>query len=171
MTRSRRAAARAADSGEAPLSDSTASPTRTVAELAGLRRRLASMLYESMLLLGVLALTFLVPYLILGAVAEFTPGGWVLWIHVFAVLGVYFVWYWRRGGQTLAMQTWRLKIVAVDGQLASLGRCWLRYALAWPSVLLFGTGLLWALIDRDRQFLHDRLAGTCIVLLPQQSKS
>jgi len=50
-------------------------------------------------------------------------------------------------------------------------RCWLRYALAWPSVLLFGAGLLWALIDRDRQFLHDRLAGTCVVLLPAPPKA
>jgi uncharacterized RDD family membrane protein YckC len=124
------------------------------------------------LLLGVLALTFLVPYLILGAVASFTPPGWGLWLHVFVVLGVYFVWYWRRGGQTLAMQTWRLKIVdGADGRTASLGRCWLRYALAWPSVLLCGFGLLWALVDRDRQFLHDRLAGTCIVLLPVPPKS
>ena len=140
-------------------------------ELAGFRRRLASMLYESMLLLGVLALTFLVPYLILGAVASFTPAGWLLWLHVFLVLGGYFVWYWRRGGQTLAMQTWRLKIVdASEGRIASLGRSWLRYALAWPSVLLGGIGLLWALVDRDRQFLHDRLAGTCIVLLPAPPK-
>ena len=78
---------------------------------------------------------------------------------------------WRRGGQTLAMQTWRLKIVdASEGRIASLGRSWLRYALAWPSVLLGGIGLLWALVDRDRQFLHDRLAGTCIVLLPAPPK-
>jgi uncharacterized RDD family membrane protein YckC len=154
----------------APCADAGAGG-RPIAELAGLRRRLASMLYESMLLLGVLALTFLVPYLILGQVADFVPPGWLLWLHVFAVLGVYFVWYWRRGGQTLAMQTWRLKIVAgADGRLASVGRCGLRYALAWPSVLLGGVGLAWALVDRDRQFLHDRLAGTCIVLLPVAPK-
>ena len=157
-------------------SPSLSSPTaggaaRPVAELAGLRRRLASRLYESLLLLGVLALTVLVPYLIHGAVASFTPAGWLLWLHVFLVLGGYFVWYWRRGGQTLAMQTWRLKIVdASEGRIASLGRSWLRYALAWPSVLLGGIGLLWALVDRDRQFLHDRLAGTCIVLLPAPPK-
>ncbi len=174
MTRSTRRAATVRQK-HAESSSSSSSPaaanTRPVAELAGLRRRLASMLYESMLLLGVLALTFLVPYLILGAVASFTPPGWVLWLHVFAVLGAYFVWYWRRGGQTLAMQTWRLKIVdEADGRTASLRRCWLRYALAWPSVLLCGLGLLWALVDRDRQFLHDRLAGTCIVLLPAAPK-
>lgn len=145
--------------------------TRLVVELAGLRRRLASMLYESMLLLGVLALTFLVPYLILGAVLQYTPPGWLLWVHVFGVLGGYFVWYWRRNGQTLAMQTWRLKLVDAEGRPLALGSCWLRYALAWPSVLLCGAGLLWALVDRDRQFLHDRLSGSRLVLLPAAAKS
>jgi uncharacterized RDD family membrane protein YckC len=145
---------------------------RTPVELAGLRRRLASMLYESMLLLGVLALTFLVPYLMLGVGFGIAPPGWFAWLHIFVVLGAYFVWYWRRHGQTLAMQTWRLKLVdARDGHHPATARCWLRYALCWPSVLLFGIGLLWALIDRDRQFLHDRLSGTCIVLLPPAAKT
>jgi uncharacterized RDD family membrane protein YckC len=144
---------------------------RPRAELAGLRRRLASMLYESLLLLGVLALTFLVPYLILGVAFGFAPAGWFAWLHIFVVLGLYFVWYWRRNGQTLAMQTWRLKVVrADDGRPLGLGRAWVRYALAWPSVLS-GVGLLWALVDRDRQFLHDRLAGTCVVLLPAPAKN
>ncbi|ANQ86309.1 putative RDD family protein [Azoarcus olearius] len=149
----------------------TAESTRVVVEVAGLRRRLASMLYESMLLLGVLALTFMVPYLVIGALFQVAPPGWLGWLHLFVVLGCYFVWYWRRNGQTLAMQTWRLKIVTADGQPLALGRCWLRYALAWPSVLLFGVGLLWALIDRDRQFLHDRLAGSHVVLLPPAQKA
>ncbi len=142
-------------------------PARLVVEIASLRRRLASMLYESMLLLGVLALAFMLPYLALGIGLDAAPPGWFAWLHIFVVLGAYFVWYWRRNGQTLAMQTWRLRLVdADDGRNLSLGRCWLRYALAWPSVLLCGVGLLWALIDRDRQFLHDRIAGSRIVLLP-----
>mgnify|MGYP002400721028 FL=1 len=124
------------------------------------------MLYESLLLLGVLALTFMVPLLILGIGTDYTPGGGALWIYIFVVLGMYFLWYWRRGGQTLAMQTWKLRIVNSDGKPVSLRQGWIRYALAWPSVLLFGAGLIWALIDKDRQFLHDRLAGTRIVLLP-----
>lgn len=140
-------------------------PERQPAELAGLRRRLASMLYESLLLIGVLALTFLVPLLMLGIGTGYTPDGGVLWVYVFLVLGAYFLWYWRRGGQTLAMQTWKLKIVDLSGNTVSLGQGWLRYALAWPSVLFFGAGLFWALFDREHQFLHDRLAGTRIVLL------
>lgn len=144
---------------------------RQAVELAGLRRRLASMLYESLLLLGVLALTFMVPLLILGAGTNYTPPGGVLWLHVFLVLGAYFLWYWRKGGQTLAMQTWKLRIVTTAGDRVSLKQGWLRYALAWPSVLFFGIGLWWALIDRDRQFLHDRLAGTRIILLPAAPKA
>ncbi|TAH43055.1 MAG: RDD family protein [Betaproteobacteria bacterium] len=144
---------------------------RTTVELAGLRRRLASMLYESLLLLGVLALTFLVPYLLLGMAAGIAPPGWAAWLHIFVVLGCYFAWYWTRHGQTLAMQTWRLKVVnAADGRMPGAAQSWLRYALAWPSLLLFGLGLLWALVDRDRQFLHDRLARTCVVVLPGRPK-
>lgn len=143
---------------------------RTQAELASLRRRLASMLYESLLLLGVLGLTFLVPHLILGVVFQYESPGGLAWLHIFVVLGFYFVWYWRRHAQTLAMQTWKLKVVdAASGRNLTAARCGLRYMLAWPSVLLFGVGLLWALIDRDRQFLHDRVAGSCVVLLPATS--
>ena len=169
MTRAKHkpAAAAAHHPAAAPGAAPAAPAARVVAEYAGLRRRLAAMLYESMLLLGVLALTFLVPWLIVGLALGWAPPGGLAWLHIFAVLGGYFVWCWRRDGQTLAMQTWRLKLVnAADGRLPAPGRCWLRYALSWPSVWLGGVGLLWALVDRDRQFLHDRLAGTCIVLLP-----
>ncbi|MCB1908906.1 MAG: RDD family protein [Rhodocyclaceae bacterium] len=139
---------------------------RLTVELAGLRRRLASMLYEVLLLLGVLGLTFMVPMLIVGVVWHVTPPGWFEWLYIFAVLAGYFIWYWRRGGQTLAMQTWRLKLVdAATGCEVSRAKGLLRYALAWPSVLT-GLGLVWALFDDDRQFLHDRLAGSRIVLMP-----
>jgi uncharacterized RDD family membrane protein YckC len=141
-------------------------PARQQAELATLRRRLASLLYESLLLLGVLALAFMVPNLVAGLLWQATSPGWLAWLHIYLVLGAYFVWYWRRGGQTLAMQTWKLRLVdAASGGAVSLGQAWLRYTLAWPSLLFAGLGLAWAIIDPERQFLHDRLAGTRVVLL------
>lgn len=154
-------------SGAGERSRPPAEGGRTPVELAGLRRRIASMVYEVLLLAGILALTFMVPNLILGVLFAWSMPGWVMWGHVFLVLGAYFVWYWTRQGQTLAMQTWRLRIVnATDGRSPRATTAWLRYVLCWPSLWFFGIGVLWALIDRDRQFLHDRLAGTCIVLLP-----
>jgi len=66
-------------------------------------------------------------------------------------------------GRTLPMQTWRMRLVRRDGGRVEVGRAALRYGLAWLSLLVFGAGFVWAWVDRDRQFLHDRLAGTRIV--------
>lgn len=139
--------------------------------LAGLRRRLAGMLYESLLLLGVLSVGFMLPHLALGAGLGIVLPGPILLLHVFIVLGIYFVWYWRRHGRTLAMQTWKLKLVDRAGGPPSLHQLLLRYALSWPSLLFYGAGLIWAFFDRDRQFLHDRLAGTRVIFVPPTTAS
>ncbi|MDO9450905.1 MAG: RDD family protein [Rugosibacter sp.] len=139
--------------------------------LPSLRRRFASMAYECLLLFGVLSLTFLVPHLLLGIAASTVLPGWALLLHVFIVLGAYFIGYWHFGGQTLAMQTWQLQIVTEDYARPTPARLVLRYLLAVPSIIYFGTGLLWALWDRDRQFLHDRLAKTRIVLKPKHEQA
>ena len=131
--------------------------------LPGLRRRLASMLYECLLLLGVLSVSFMIPQLALGLGFGIVLPGAILWLHLFLVIGAYFTWYWRHGGQTLAMQTWKLQLISVRGSPPEVWQIAVRYLLAWPSVLFFAAGLIWALFDRDRQFLHDRLAGTRIV--------
>lgn len=134
-----------------------------MAQLPGLGRRLACMAYESLLLLGVLSVTFMLPHLAVGLGFGIVLPGWVLISHVFVVLGAYFIWYWHHGGQTLAMQTWKIRLSTPSGAQPSLARLALRYVLAWPSVSYLGAGVLWALFDRDRQFLHDRLAGTRLV--------
>lgn len=124
------------------------------------------MLYEILLLLGVLSVTFILPHILLGVMAGRSAGPAIVQMHFFAVLLVYFVWFWLHGGQTLAMKTWKLRIVdAAGGHLRPL-QAILRYMAAWPSVLLFGVGILWALFDRDRRFLHDRIAGTRVVFEP-----
>lgn len=127
------------------------------------RRRLGSMLYDSLLLLGVLIVGVVVPHILFGFITGLMVSGAWLWLHVFVLIGIYFIWYWRHGGRTLAMQTWKIKLTDMRGQPPSYASATLRYLLAWPSLLVFGGGILWALVDRDRQFLHDRLAGTQIV--------
>lgn len=140
-----------------------ASATAPRDALPGLRRRIASMAYESLLLLGVLSVSFMLPHLALGMAFNIALPGWILLSHVFIVLGAYFVWYWHHGGQTLAMQTWKIRLTTPSGAEPSLARLVIRYALAWPSLVYLGAGLFWAIFDRDRQFLHDRLAGTRLV--------
>ena len=140
--------------------------SETAQDLAGIRRRLAGMLYESLLILGVLSALVLLPNLLIGVIWQVAMPGWVLWVNVALAAGLYFVYQWHRSGQTLAMKTWRMRIVAnADGQPPSVPRALLRYLLAWPSVLTV-VGLLWAFVDRDRQFLHDRLSGTRVISIP-----
>lgn len=137
------------------------------AELASIKRRLGSMLYEGVLLFGVLSVTFFIPHLVLGITTATTFPGWVLLLHLFTAIGAYFIAYWYWVGQTLPMQTWQLLIVNQDGSPPSLTRLLMRYLWAWPSIAYFGVGLLWAPFDKDRQFLHDRFAKTKIVLKPK----
>lgn len=106
-------------------------------------------------------------------------------VWLFIVLGAYFVFFWRHGGQTLAMKTWRIKLVAPGFTQIPHRQAWVRYLLSWmwflpalalsealhlqgwASVALIFAGMaLWALtifIDKERQFLHDRLAGTRLI--------
>jgi len=128
-------------------------------------RRMAAMFYETLIVTALLMFGFLLPHIILGAFAGLRAPQWMTKAHVFLLLLVYFTWFWIHGGQTLAMKTWKLRVVdaASGGRLRPM-QAVLRYMAAWFSVALLGIGFLWALIDRDRQFLHDRIAGTRIVV-------
>lgn len=124
------------------------------------------MLYEGLLLLGVLSVTFMLPHILIGLTGNLTLPGWLLQLHLLAVLLLYFVWFWRHGGQTLAMKTWKIRLEsAITGKTVTLPQAMLRFVLCGPSVLFFGAGLVWAVFDRERQFLHDRLAGTRLTAL------
>lgn len=128
----------------------------------GIARRLASMLYESLVVFAVLLIGFLLPQILFSAYG-FGIGNRLLWLHVLGLLMLYFVWFWMNGGQTLPMKTWKLRLAGADGGALRPLQAILRYLAAWPSILFFGIGLFWALFDKDRQFLHDRIAGTRIV--------
>lgn len=84
----------------------------------------------------------------------------------------FYVYFWRKTGQTLAMQAWRSKIVSsADGGSPSLQQCTVRFVVAFFSLLCCGIGFLWLLVDRDGQTWHDRASGTQLLLLPKQKKT
>ena len=152
------------------------------------RRRLAALLYESVLLFGVVFVAGLAFSLVLQQRNGYTHHRLMAaWIAV--VAGVYFVGLWHRGGQTLPMKTWRLRVIGPDGAPPSLARATLRYLAAWlwflpplalhpllhltvPHTLVLEAlwFVLWTACARfmpERQFLHDRIAGTRIVAVPR----
>jgi uncharacterized RDD family membrane protein YckC len=61
------------------------------------------------------------------------------------------------------MKTWRLRLQQCDGAPLDVRTALLRYFAAMAGAILMGAGFLWAFFDRDRQFLHDRIARTRIV--------
>ncbi len=146
------------------------------------------------MLLGVIAFTFLAPNLGLGVLFGIALPSWLTFIYLYAVLGIYFVWYWTKSGQTLAMQTWRVRMIGLSGRSLTKRQAFWRYVYGslWliPCVLLqwafhlekwqiiemlFTVALfIWPLsiyLDRQsslyRQSLPDRLAGTRLVELPK----
>jgi len=128
--------------------------------LAALFPRFASLGYEAILLTPVL---FIAAYLFLALTqaAVRTPMlHAVFQIWLLGVLAIYFVYCWHRGGQTLAMKTWRIRVARKDGSALSVREALARFLLALWSLSLFGAGFWWGFVDRERQFLHDRLVGS-----------
>jgi uncharacterized RDD family membrane protein YckC len=129
----------------------------------GLIRCLAAGAYDGLLLLAILFAAAFVFTMLFGS-ASSPPLRYVFQIYLLAVMAVYFTWFWVHGGQTLAMKTWRLRLVAADGGSVLPRTALLRFLLAFAGLALFGAGWWWALFDRDGCFLHDRLAGTRLTL-------
>ncbi len=128
---------------------------------AGLWRRVSALIYEALLLL---ALLFIADYLFLAlthnAASPLLKA--LLQAYLLLMMAGYFSWSWLRG-QTLAMKTWRIRVVNREGASLTLKQALLRFVLALVLIPAFGISLIWALFDRDKQFLHDRLAGTRLV--------
>jgi uncharacterized RDD family membrane protein YckC len=116
------------------------------------------MLYEAILLFAVAFFAAWLFFFASGARdATFGSLRYTLQLFIATVFAAYFLWCWLRGGQTLAMKAWQIRLIDVSPTSALL-----RLVLA-AILVPTGISLMWALFDRDRQFLHDRLAGTRLV--------
>jgi uncharacterized RDD family membrane protein YckC len=138
----------------------------------GLVRRLAAILYDGLLLLALLvvasALVTVPVGLIFGQPAAEGLGKnplFILWLELVPLL--FFTWFWQRGGQTIGMRAWRLRLVSHDGEPVTLGRAVLRFFTALLSWLPLGLGFLWVLVDPQRLAWHDHLSGTRLVVIPK----
>ncbi len=123
--------------------------------------RLVCMIYEALIMAGILMAAGL-PFVLVTHYGQHPEFRMAYRIYLFVVLGLYFSYFWHRGGQTVPMKTWRLRLVDQAQLSPSWSRCVLRYLLAWVG-LLSGISLLWVALDREGQFLHDRLLGLQLI--------
>ncbi len=128
----------------------------------GFWRRILCMIYEFLLLIAVLFIAGFIFHLVYHDTDSpyFRP---VFQLYLFSVAGIYLIWFWTHGGQTLAMQTWKIRVISTNGERISIWQAIARYFFAVTSISFFGCGIIWALFDREGQFLYDRLAGTKII--------
>lgn len=132
------------------------------------KSRLACLFYEALVVAAIIIVGLIIPHTLLGAAAGIVVSGKTLLAHLFLMLLLYFAWQWLHGGQTLAMKTWKIRLVSADGRSLRPPQALLRYALAWPGTLLFGLGFFWAIFDHDGQYLHDRIAGSRLENAPSR---
>lgn len=159
---------------------------------AGLARRLASSLYEGLLLtaLALAVSLILLPWIAPGTayasrtlVLPAPSARAISFACLFAAAGAYCSWLWSGGRRTLPMRTWGIALVTSEGAAVSPGRAAVRYLAAWIgpacaiaaylamrpyghrrwAAALLAVNYAWALLDPDRRLLHDRLAGTRLV--------
>ena len=133
---------------------------------AGLFRRLAAILYDSLLIIAMWLITTLL-------LVAFINDGTALQGPLFQ-FGLYFEaclfysYFWRLRGQTLGMQVWKIKLISPSLQTLSWQECFARLFFALVSVSMLGLGFIWMLFDPDRLTWHDRASGTRVVLLRKE---
>lgn len=161
-------------------------PLTGALQTPSLKRRLACMAYEGVLLFGVLMFAGFI-YSGLTQQRHALQGQAGMQAFLFVILGLYFVWFWTHGGQTVAMKAWHIKLLDAQGAPVAPKRALCRYLASWiwfvPALLaarlahlpsstaIFGLLLagmlayaLLALLHPQRQYWHDRLCGTQLVV-------
>lgn len=150
---------------------------------AGVWRRLAALVYDSFLLFGLLVVPLFIVIGIANGLApsnlsddtvvhelpSIGPSPLLLFYEILVVVSFY-CYFWRRTGQTLGMQAWRLRVDNIDGGRPSLRQCLLRALVGLPALLLAGLGFWWIWVDRDGRAWHDRASQTKVVVLPKRKR-
>ncbi len=170
-------------------------PTTPPVELAGMGARLAAVIYDGLLIVALNAIVATILIVIATphdiAVQNQTQvlPEWfrslVLFPAMMTMTWLFYGYFWRKTGQTLGMQTWRLKVIKPDGVFLpwgdSAGRC--AAALVFPifcglvaKFLGHGAGVfalsvifgfianyLWAWVNGRGLAWHDQLSATVVI--------
>ncbi|MDX1490765.1 MAG: RDD family protein [Pseudohongiellaceae bacterium] len=146
---------------------------------AGLLRRLAALLYDAFLVLAIwMVIGYAIQYVLGTDTNQIIDGkpttssfaDALYFLMEVATASTFYIWFWRRTGQTLGMIAWRIKATSADGSIMTLKQAILRFVLAWPSFWCFGLGYLWMYVDTNKDALHDKYSGTQVIVLPKNAR-
>ena len=133
-------------------------------------RHLLAMLYDTLLVLPLFMAAAGLWVAILGptnSVEEPAVPAALQWVSWVVILCLFFGIFWRRAGQTLGMQAWRIKLVSESGNDLTWGQTTVRVFGAALSAGMLGAGYLWRYVPSRQRYWHDHLSGTRLVQLPK----
>ena len=149
---------------------------------AGLLRRLAALLYDMFLVGGIWVTCGFILLMLYGLVGDNTSEvvdgaiqtspvlSFIQLVMMVTTVTAFYLWFWRRTGQTLGMIAWRIRVINTDNQPVTLRQGLIRFYLAWPAFWLAGLGYLWMYIDKQGDAIHEKLSDTKTVLLPKHTR-
>ncbi len=133
-------------------------------------RHALAMLYDSLLIIPLFMAMSALWVSIWGPVdsiyEQSVPPG-VVWTGWAAILICFFGAFWRRGGQTLGMQAWRIKLTSDSGSRVTWKQVIIRLLGAVVSLAAFGLGFFWKLVPPGNKYWHDSLSATHLELVPK----
>jgi len=136
---------------------------------APLLRRLAAIVYDSLLVLAIWMIGTLPLVMLAGVGLE--PGNWLYSAYLALLAFAYFHFSWSGIGQTLGMRSWRLHLIREDSRRPMWQLSALRLGMALLSIACLGLGFVSALSRPDRSTWHDRVSGSRLEFRPGGSGS
>jgi uncharacterized RDD family membrane protein YckC len=144
--------------------------------LAPLWKKVFAWIYDLLAAIAVFVLALLIGYLAIylislpwlenGESLSNSLSSNPLWlIYLTLAIQYYYVWCWVKGGQTVGMRTWNLKLCKQDGSLLSWKEAYIRSVLS-----LGGLAMFWSVFDKDKRGWHDIPCNCRTVVLPKDYK-
>jgi len=139
---------------------------------AGLFRRLASIVYDALIVAALWFFITAIYLLVTGVDSPHSNQMLQRTLFPFLLTGtfLFYYWFWSHGGQTLGMRAWRLQVVNanLDGRPVNLAQSLSRFLTAILSLCCFGLGYFWVLVSPSRDSWHDSLSNTRTLVLPKE---
>ncbi|MFC3150184.1 RDD family protein [Litoribrevibacter euphylliae] len=142
-------------------------PIQAIDPSAGIMRRLIAMVYDLLVVLGLL---FFVLAIVTGINGMEAVEGPAFQSLIFLVIFGFFAIFWTYGGQTAGMKAWRLRVETLDGRPITLQQSLVRFLAAILSAACLGLGYAWLFFDKDKVTWHEKISGTRTVVLPKPEK-
>ncbi|MGH8550362.1 MAG: RDD family protein [Methylococcales bacterium] len=128
----------------------------------GVIRRLAAILYDTVVLIGLLfaATACILPFHEGEAIV---PDQWLFPVYLVGVSFLFYGWFWTHGGQTLGMRAWKIRVISRSGGALTWPQALVRFIGAILSWSAAGIGYWWIAFSKEHNGWHDSLSGSRIV--------